>query len=64
MRPRSARPACGRRKPFARCGRGSQPALPEIARALALLKFCLIGVALVYVALGTIIRALRLIIRR
>ncbi|HLC35886.1 MAG TPA: hypothetical protein VJJ70_12935 [Anaerolineales bacterium] len=41
-----------------------QPALPEIARALALLKFCLIGVALVYVALGTIIGALRLIFRR
>jgi hypothetical protein len=43
---------------------GVQPPLPEVARALALLKFCLIGVALVYVALGAILRAMRLIMRR
>lgn len=43
---------------------GVQPPLPEVARALALLKFCLIGVALVYVALGAILRTMRLIMRR
>ena len=43
---------------------GVQSPLPEVARALALLKFCLIGVALVYVALAAILRVIRLIIRR
>jgi len=43
---------------------GARPPLPEIARALALLKFCLIGVALVYIALGAILRALSLMTRR
>jgi len=43
---------------------GALPVLPEIARALALLKFCLIGVALVYVVLGALIQAVRLLVRR
>ncbi len=43
---------------------GAHSPLPEIARALALLKFCLIGVALVYVALGAFLRAVSLLTRR
>ncbi len=44
---------------------GSGPIfLPEVARALALLKFSLIGVALVYVALGTLLHAARVLLRR
>ncbi len=38
--------------------------LPEIARALALLKFCLIGVALVYVVLGALLHTMRILLRR
>ncbi len=38
--------------------------LPEVARALALLKFSLIGVALVYVALGALMHAVRVLLRR
>jgi hypothetical protein len=38
--------------------------LPEIARALALLKFSLIGVALVYVVLGALLHIMRLLLRR
>jgi hypothetical protein len=43
---------------------GALPVLPEIARALALLKFCLIGVALVYVVLGALSHVMRLLMHR
>jgi hypothetical protein len=44
---------------------GGEPIfLPEVARALALLKFSLIGVALVYVTLGALLHVVRVLVRR